>query len=295
VNEVIRKLAIKGARSEQAGIPRRQDLQPVLARKGTDMDQLSNSKQLLRHPLSADYDDLKGHEWQQFVEGVRKFGVVRNRPITLHEGKVIDGWQLLRACVETGTQPNYVQLKLPDGMTVEQWVEIINDVRRHETQESREKRRAERIKRVAEARKNGQSLRTIAEDEGVSPEQVRQDIKTATVKGLTVEPHENKVKGRDGRTRTAAPKRPSPEPPPQEREPGDDTDVIQAEKRQNRADLRNQGKPVFDDRKITDEIGRLTRLFNERANALDHQKHPKYVEVRKHLNALHVAWEEWQK
>ena len=58
------------------------------------MDQPRNWKQLLRHPLSADYEDLTGREWQLFVDGVRKYGILGNRAITLYEGKIIDGWQL---------------------------------------------------------------------------------------------------------------------------------------------------------------------------------------------------------
>src|SRR5262249_23284025 len=53
-------------------------------------------------------------------------------------------------------------------------------------------------------------------EEGVSAERVRQDLKEATVKGLTVEPEPNQVTGLDGKKRSATRPRP-PKQAPQSR------------------------------------------------------------------------------
>lgn len=164
---------------------------------------VDNWKELKRHPLSAAYEDLKGRAWKSFVETVREHGVINSRCIMLHEGKVIDGWQLLRACVEADVEPWFEKLTLPPGMTAEEWVETVNDQRRHETPEKVSDRVAKRRERIAAARQEGQSTRTIAEAEGISHTQVNRDLEASTGTGVPVEPESGKVTGQDGRQQPA--------------------------------------------------------------------------------------------
>ncbi len=63
--------------------------------------------------------------------------------------------------------------------------------------------RRERVGRVVAWRREGLSLRAIAQAEGVSLGQVQRDLGEATVSGDTVDPHGGKVRGRDGRVRPA--------------------------------------------------------------------------------------------
>jgi hypothetical protein len=56
----------------------------------------------------------------------------------------------------------------------------------------------------------------------------------------------------------------------------------------------NNGRPIFDDRKITAAVNALARMFNDRANALSEQKSPHYAEVRKAMNSVLEAWRVWQ-
>lgn len=79
---------------------------------------------------------------------------------------------------------------------------VFNDARRQDDPEAVRRRRAARIARVAAARSQGMSLRAIAKDEGVSPEQVRQDIKDAPERGVATTPPP-KVTGLDGKKRDA--------------------------------------------------------------------------------------------
>jgi len=139
-------------------------------------------KQLERHPLSAEYQNLTGKGWEAFLSNFRTYGIVNGRPITLHEGKVLDGWQLQRACVEADVKPGYRELKLPMGMTVETWVETVNDLRRHEEMGRTQERAAARRQRVTDAIAAGQSQSAVAEAECVSRGQVRRDIAKAKAK-----------------------------------------------------------------------------------------------------------------
>src|ERR1700730_17599698 len=118
-------------------------------------------KELERHPVSAAYPNLTGEGWARFVGELRKHGIIGERAITLHEGKVLDGWQLLRACIEADITPPFREL--PQGCAPETFVEIMNDVRRHEDAQAIRQRAEARRARVAEMRVNGMSEREIAE------------------------------------------------------------------------------------------------------------------------------------
>lgn len=134
--------------------------------------------------------------WQLFVANLKRHGIVRNRKVFLYDGMVIDGWQLYRGCLELYIKPKFEKLKLPAGMTIEEYVETFNDLRRHETQEQAIKRAEERRQRVVAARREGQSLRTIAAHEGISNKTVRDDLDKAREEGYTPE----LVTGLDGKT-----------------------------------------------------------------------------------------------
>lgn len=79
-----------------------------------------------------------------------------------------------------------------------------NDHRRQDDPESIAKRKAERVKRVAEARAEGQSTRAIAANENVSQTQIVLDLATSTEQGCSVEPQN--VRGIDGKNRKATTK-----------------------------------------------------------------------------------------
>jgi hypothetical protein len=269
-------------------------------------------KHLERHPLSATYPDIKGRAWRDFVENMREHGH-QGRQIVLYEGKVLDGWQFQRACAELDIKPTYIGL--PEGSDPLAFVETKNDHRRHESPDVQEKRAEERRQRVLAARQAGQSERTIAEEEGVSPATIHSDVETLTARGEQCSPDNGMVTGKDGR------KQPATKSPvvqsagkacrpcrmhgftqanpackgcesfnkPGEREPGDDTDHIAEEKKAKSAN----GKPVFDDRKIHAMIGKLIRLFDDRARAVGKCKeHTACVDA---MSNVLKTWKEWQK
>lgn len=152
----------------------------------------SDWKKLVRHPLSAEYRDINGADWTRFLNKFKKVKFLTSHPIVLHENMVLDGWQRLRACIALDIVPEFTTLG--EGISPRDFVEAMNDERRHESAAEREERR----NRIAKAREEGKSIRTIAEEEGVSKSTVARDLdKTSTVPPGT-------VAGKDGRQYTTA-------------------------------------------------------------------------------------------
>lgn len=231
-------------------------------------------KKLQRHPLGAAYPDITGDAWTQFVKDVKEYGVVNRRKITLHEDKVLDGWQLYRACLEAGVKPEFQHL--PKGVTPEQFVQIVNDNRRHETQEMAEKRVQERRLRVLEARAAGKSTRAIAEDEKVGETTVRRDLEEAGAPGGAPD----EVKGRDGKTYRRK----------TERQPGDDTEAEET--------ARNKPKPgkiLFDRRKFDEPYGGLLRSIDALGKGYGAHNTPAAQGLRRLLKEFKDSFFGWQK
>jgi len=129
-----------------------------------------------RHPLSKDYEDLDGRPSARMEDKIKRFGQLDGFPIWIWEGKIIDGWQRYLTCKKTGKAPTFKKVKLPEGMSIEEWVEATNDDRRHEDH-TRQARRAEaRRERVKQARKDGNSLQSIADKEKVSKKTIINDL-----------------------------------------------------------------------------------------------------------------------
>jgi len=228
-------------------------------------------QKLERHPLSAEYRDIEGEAWDRFVEGVRTHGIINGRKIVLHDGKSLDGWQLQRACLALDIVPVYETLA--QGMDPRAFVEIVNDERRHETQEQVAKRIEERRQRVVAARLEGKSLRTIAEEVEVSQATVRNDLEVvSTAQGCAVYPPDGKVIGKDEKRRPAT--MPSKILCARCQRVGETKDCDGCREARQPAGNRKPkpkpkaGKPKFDEKKFAQTFGPLTRLVDERANAM---------------------------
>ena len=63
------------------------------------------SDDLTRHPLSEVWGDMPDKDFRELVEDVRKNGV--RQPVTLYEGRVLDGWHRYRAALEAGVDPPF--------------------------------------------------------------------------------------------------------------------------------------------------------------------------------------------
>jgi len=282
-------------------------------------------KTLERHPLSWEYEDIAGVAWDNFVADLKQFGIL-DRKITLHDRQVLDGWQLLRACIECDLKPDFQGL--PKRVTAEEFVRVKNDNRRHEANELISKRR----ERVAKARAEGKSLRTIAVEEGVSAPTVLNDLENLPVVNppLTTDdskPEEpKKVIGTDGKTYSATkPKILCPSCQHRQRK---GTPLIEkcvaCENLQKRpkgfifcehcvirkangktevsdcpdckllnVEKPKSGKPRFDEKKFEKVYGPLVRIVDERANAMG--KGPNFARCLQLLGEFLDAYKTWKK
>ncbi len=231
-------------------------------------------KRLERHQLSAEYPDLSGAAAENMLDGIKRFGVLNKRPVTLHEGKVLDGWQMYTACVEANVKPTFQSV--PKGMTPEEFVQVVNDHRRHESPELALARIGTRRKRAAELRSEGKSTHVIAEELGVSQPTVLRDLSSVDTPVST-----GKVKGKDGRSYSAT---------KPEREPGDDTAVIEAE----RAAPKN-GRVLYERQDWDTAFGRMVREIDKLGKAYRAVDTPQAEGLRRLLAEYKAQFWQWHK
>lgn len=167
-------------------------------------------------PFAALFRPLTAAERTELTASIRQHGV--RYPAKVYQSRehgraVIDGANRLDICDVLGIACPVEDLGHLSEDTATELAEQLNHCRRHLSAGDWQRMaadRAERVKRVAERRRAGQSIRTIAADEGVSPGQVQRDLEAATVSGDTVLPDDNQIVGKDGVKRSAT--RPADEP-----------------------------------------------------------------------------------
>ncbi len=157
------------------------------------------------HPLCTEYDLWPQETMDEAVADMKRFGFDKAKPITTYDGKIVFGRNRYLAAMKAEVEPVYRELKLRKGETLEDAVSRDNDLRRHDPVEQQKRRRADRVKRMTTAREEGQSLRTIAENEGVSETQARRDLAkgSGAPGGGAPAPTGGKVTGKDGKKQTA--------------------------------------------------------------------------------------------
>jgi len=140
------------------------------------------------HPLAAMFPLMDGDEFEKFKRDISLNG--QCEPIVLYEGKILDGRNRYRACVELGLEPI---TKLYTGNDPLGFVISMNIHRRHLTAEKKRELLAELLKTNPQA-----SDRAIATHAKVSPTTV------ADVRKTTVQPGQLQTrKGLDGKMRKA--------------------------------------------------------------------------------------------
>jgi hypothetical protein len=158
-------------------------------------------------PFSQLLRPLTTEERNALVEEIRECGIVA--PVVIDEASnIIDGKHRMKIAVELGLPE--VPMVAKTGLTDEQKRGMalgLNVARRHLSPGEQRLLREQRLIRVAQARNAGDSLRAIAQREGVSESQVRQDIDKATAQGCAVAPPDH-ITGRDGKKRRQ-PRRPA--------------------------------------------------------------------------------------
>jgi hypothetical protein len=171
----------------------------------------------LLRPLTAD-------EREDLRQDVRRNGVLVPVVLDENDGIIDDINRLTIAAEEESPGGGSVKVHVPfdvrRGLSAKAKRDLalsLNVHRRHLDAEDLRRLRGERIRRVAEGRRQGKSTRRLAEDEGVSESQVREDLKAATAQGCAVDPEGGKVTGRDGKARPATRQASAPPPKPEAR------------------------------------------------------------------------------
>lgn len=275
------------------------------------------------HEYAAIFPLHDGQPLWDLAERIKKFG--QREPIVLLDGKILDGRRREMACFHAGVEPSYRNFgsRKSDGGDPLEFVYDLNYHRRHMAEGDR----AMSAARYAKARVGNPNLSkndvfsqsSQVETIGLTNAQAAEKFEvseaavdrakvvitngTPTLQAAVAEevvtlsdaakvakaPPEVQEKAiesvRNGTAKSAA---------AAVREPGDDTESEEADRREARKNVRSNGKPAFDDRGITDAIGKLARLFNERANALHMQRAPAWDNVREKMDLLIAAWESWQ-
>lgn len=147
------------------------------------------------HELANQYPLMPVLELNQLEEDMRLRGYDKRFPIITFQGAILDGRNRFIASERAEVGPVYTEF-VGSEQDAELFVHRANEHRRHLTAEWLAGKKLERIKRVAEQRQQGKSIRTIAEAEKVSPATVHRDIESA---GVHPETPENKVVGKDGK------------------------------------------------------------------------------------------------
>lgn len=207
--------------------------------------------------------------------------------VTDDDAGLIDGIHRLTIAAELEMES--VPVDVREGLTLAQkreLAETLNAHRRQMTVEEMSERRSARVERVVEARREGKSTRQIASDEGVSQPQVLRDLNVGTDTGVSVEPKDGKVKSKDGKERPARSTR---------KPKAEDTSAETPAEAVSEAPQQPDGKPghvKFDDRVMTDLIGKITRSANERSKI--HGKTPAFKTFWDRLSSVLEAWGVWQ-
>ena len=235
---------------------------------------------------------------------------------------ILDGHNRLAICGARNIPYKLVFIKFP--LTTEgrasaiQWVIDHQLGQRSPSAEDKAELLNLRRDRVADMRRDGESIRTIAEKEGVSPTTIQRDLETATVQGVTVKPVGGVVHSKDGKDRPAqAPLSPDRQYCSREcrigqndtrkckackalnkaeRQPGDDTESEAEAKREARSDPK-QGKPDFDWHKFNNEFAQMMLWVDKLGKAFPgkHHKGPAATNLRTDLLAWKNRFKEWGK
>ncbi len=248
-----------------------------------------------RHPIGSEYEDITGPIFDEMVATIKSVGVV-DRKVVLHEGKVLDGWQLLRACIVAEVKPEFSLL--PKHLTAEEFVKIKNDLRRQSPEDETIARIKARRERVAAARASGKSFRTIADDEDVAEATVRRDLDTpgAPPPGAPEKPKPTtppKIQGRDGKTYDAT--KPAIQCERCKRTGKNDPNCegCAASRQAAKPKPLKSGSPRFDEKKFDAAYGALVRVVDERANALG--KGPRHKKCIDSLGDFLEVYKLWKK
>lgn len=154
----------------------------------------SDQKEYEFHPLSERFPLMEGEEFEDMADDIVANG--QKETVKLYRRKIIDGRNRYRACKARGVPCRFENWNGKGDPA--DFVLSMNLHRRHLTPEGRKAL-------VVQLRKNGKSIRQIAESLRTSVGSVHRDIEKATVPNGTVGGQDlpTTIKGKDGKVRQA--------------------------------------------------------------------------------------------
>jgi transposase-like protein len=110
----------------------------------TVTDTIDSGTELEFHPFAEIFPLLEGEEFRNLVEDIREHGLREH--IWLYEGKVLDGRNRHRACIEAGVEPHFKEFQ-GDHAAAKAFVISKNIMRRHLSAEQKRKLIADLLKK----------------------------------------------------------------------------------------------------------------------------------------------------
>lgn len=215
------------------------------------------------HPLAERFPLIDGDEYERFRADIAANGL--RDAITTFGGKILDGRNRYRACLELGVTPRFVEFVGTEEEAAA-LVDSRNLERRHLTAEQQRQRRAEKVRQLAG---EGMSQRAIAEAVGVDVATVNRDLKRQVLQPATPDTEPESEPCPSPSSAPSSPEsRPDPEPPPPPRVTGRDGKQYPAA-RPHQQQPRPAGKPAVKTEAEpgpatptpwSDVVGHLTRL-----------------------------------
>lgn len=218
------------------------------------------------HPFAETFPMLEGEEWEAFKASINKTKgneqKVYFRKLSDGSREGLDGRNRFRACEQLAIKCNMEEVFLKDD-EVKDFIIRKNILRRHlEPYVRREL--------VQSLRSDGKSERQIAKTLNVPKSTVHDDVEAinnseteSVARNRATEEKPSIVTGTDGKQYDAK----KPAKP-------------------------KQGKPVFDDGKITEHIRKFVQLIDERAKA--YGKTEAFKDCEKKLEAVAASWNRWR-
>jgi len=236
--------------------------------------------QIQWHPLALRFPLMEGDEWNAFRDSIKATGGNADDPMIFRMANGVkqglDGRQRYEACRQLGLECSMKKVTLDDE-EVSEFIIRRNVARRHLTKETRQIL-------VAELRAEGRSTRQIAATLGVDQSTVVADLASG-------DGNPSADTTRTPTTNSGTSSQPNNPPPPKVL--GKDGKSHPAKKPKHKTSQRaKSGRPVFDDRQITDLIRKFVWAIDARAKV--YGKTPGFKDVEDRLEALTNAWKRWQ-
>lgn len=151
------------------------------------------------HPFAAMFPPILPEDFDKLVEDIKKNGLLQ--PITVFDGKILDGNNRYRACMRVGVKPRFTELVEASDAQAKRLVISANIHRRHLSPDQRREIIAALIK--ADPSKSNRQIGEVTKTSHVTVGSVRTELETTgQIDQL------NSTTGADGKTRKRKSKKP---------------------------------------------------------------------------------------